>query len=488
MRVVCKIVILLLLTLDLVACTSVPKQSSINPHSLSTKSSENKDDLSAFDFQASKLPQGNIWDEFRRNLALPDGTRRPEVQSQIRWFQKHQGYLNRAISHGAPYIYFLYQETEQLHLPAELALIPLHESDYNPFCYSHAGANGLWQLMPGTASGFGLKINRWYDGRRDIVASTHAALKYITYLHYFFNNDWLLAIAAYNAGEGKVQAAIMHNERRNLPTDFWSLRLPHETHTYVPRLLALAAIFKDPDRYGIKLLPVNNAPYFAEVDVGKQIDIRQAAKFADVDVETMRMLNPGLRRSSSDPDGPYTLLVPADRVDSFKQKLSEPEENSEEATSELTTEKNSTIAEERIPGPKQVVYTVKTGDTLASVAKKYGVKAHQVAYWNQLNENATVTDSDELVIWLEHGKTAKHAVAKSSVYKVKPGDSLALIAKRFHISSKQLMSNNNLHSSRLKIGQKLRVPGSASHRTTAKKKSKHRSVHHKLSTRKHKHH
>jgi membrane-bound lytic murein transglycosylase D len=365
-----------------------------------------------FELPYVAVPDGNLWDDFQGSLGLAVDLDRPEIRSQIRWFQYHQEYLNRALARGTPYLYFMYQETQKLRLPAELTLVPLNESAYNPFLFSRAGATGLWQMMPGTGSGFGLKINWWYDGRRDVVASTQAALKYLTYLHYFFD-DWLLAIAAYDAGEGTVQAAILRNQRAHLPTDFWSLRLPKETRAYVPKLLALAAIFKDPEGYGVKLLPVNNAPYFEQVAVESQIDLAQAAKLAGVTTAVIQTLNPGCRRYALDPDGPLNLLVPAATADTFKQRLAElpvnervlakhhrPTSRELANSNELTAGvRNASVGEERIPGPKQVIHTVRAGETLHSVAKKYGVKAHEVAYWNQISTNDSVTANDELVIW-----------------------------------------------------------------------------------------
>ncbi|MCL5261530.1 MAG: LysM peptidoglycan-binding domain-containing protein [Gammaproteobacteria bacterium] len=530
-----KITFIIAILINLVACSTTSINAVYNSSSNSRYDQEN--DLPA-NYPTKSLPDGNLWSDLRGSFDLPVDTDSRAIQAQIRWFRAHQGYLNYVIERGAPYIYYILQETQRRHLPAELVLLPIIESAYNPFLYSKAGATGLWQMMPGTASGFGLKINWWYDGRRDIVASTNAALKYITYLHYFFNNDWLSAIAAYNAGEGKVQSAILHNQRNNLPTDFWSLPLPEETRAYVPKLLALAAIVKNPSRYGVNLIPVNNGQYLEEIDVGSQIDLNQAAKLAGVEVKTMRMLNPGFRRWASDPDGPYKLLVPKDNLDTFKKMLAEtpPEKRvswrkhmvgkKESLVSiakkyhidistlrkinelksnhvryqqellipaSLHIEENSDtdtakIAEERLPGPRQVVHTVKPGETVNSIAKEYNVKSNEVEYWNQLNETSDVVPDDELVIW-QTGAGGKKVAIKAFAYRVKPKDTIYSLAKRFHTKVGTIMVINGMQRKSLRVGQVLKIPGrskkySSHYRAKSKAHSKTKKYHQERSHKK----
>lgn len=264
--------------------------------------------------------QGNLWTNLRTELKMPAYTNRPEVQQQIRWYQKHQSYLAHAMVGSAPYIYYIYEQTKKHNLPSELALIPIIESEYNPYAKSHAGAMGLWQMMPGTARDFGLRRDWWYDGRKDVVASTNAALQYFSYLHSYFDN-WPLAIAAYDCGEGKVMQAMHYNKYRHAATDFWNLPLPTETRIYVPRLLALAAIVKNPARYHISLPPINNAPYVAQVNIGHPMDLNKAAKMAEVSPDTIRALNPGYEHGRIGPKGPYSLLIPKEKEEPFKLKL-----------------------------------------------------------------------------------------------------------------------------------------------------------------------
>lgn len=451
---------------------------------------------------------GNLWDDMQDNLQLPDASDQPRVQEQILWFQRHRGYLNKIIKQSAPYIYYIYQQTKIRNLPAELALVPIIESEYYPFAHSKVGAIGLWQMMPGTASGFGLKINWWYDGRRDLIASTKAALDYLAYLHDFFTNDWLLAIAAYDSGEGTVQKAVAYNKRHKRSTSFWSLHLPKETLVYVPKILALSAIIRDPYRYNINLMPINDAPYLEQIDVGSQIDLDQAAKLAGMKTKTLRFLNPGYRRWATDPDGPYTLLVPANKAAGFrqrldalpndqrvtwrvhyvtagetlgviahkyrinmtilkkvnhlktniirlKQKLYIPEHFHGKLKSTIIKQK-STIAEESLPGPQRVVHLVCNGDTLWTIADKYGVKVRELCFWNHLTSKTALTKNQKILIWAPpHKYTLRTHIF---YHKVKSGDSLFVIARHFNSTAKEIRRANHLRNNTIHVGQKLKIP------------------------------
>ena len=222
----------------------------------------------------------NLWDVLRDEFALPHYEKNYAVQAKIEWFMNNQDYLLRSASRAAPYLYYISQQVRKRHLPAELVLLPIIESGYNPFSVSNMGASGIWQLMPDTASGYGVKRDWWYDGRRDVIASTRAALNYLSYLQSFFEGNWLLAIAAYNTGEGNVLAAIKRNIRDGRDTDFWSLPVAQQTRDYVPSLLALAVIISHPEKYPVYFPPIQSAPYLAQVEVGTQINLKHAATLA----------------------------------------------------------------------------------------------------------------------------------------------------------------------------------------------------------------
>lgn len=419
------------------------------------------------------------------------------VQREIHWFRHRQEYIHELTRNANPYLYYVYQETKQRGLPAEIALLPMIESNYNPFLYSKRGATGLWQMMPGTASGFGIKINWWVDDRRNIIDSTKAALNYLTYLHDFFGN-WLLAIAAYDSGEGTVQAAIRYNLRHHRPTDFWSLPLPKETKEYVPKLLALAAIISHPKQYHLKLDKVADTPYFKPVDLHGQLAINQIAKYADSTPKEIRKLNPAFRRWATMPHVSYAILLPADKLALFQQhyydsqhhhvtwlhhKVQHGESMSliarhyhtsvsalyqvnnlktqtlqigqnlliprsmQHATLHRPSKAQSRIAEDSIPGPKRFVHIVKPRETLWTVAERYGIKPSEIRYWNKLAYRATLHVGQKLLIW-ERQSIFRH--------QVRPGESLWTIARQYHITISKLTSWNHLtEKSVLHVGQSL---------------------------------
>lgn len=262
-----------------------------------------------------------LWDHLRRQFRLQHYSYHPSVVKQIRWYQAHQNKLYEALNNSAPFLYLVSKEAEARNLPSELVLLPLMESSYDPFARSYRGASGLWQLMPATASGYGVKHNWWYDGRRDVKDSTTAALNYLSYLGNYFSGDWYLALAAYDAGEGSISRRIEYNASHGHRTSFWHLPLPAETQSYVPRLLALASIIEHPNQYGIQLPTVLNQPYLASVDVKKHIDLRQAARLANMRLAEFEALNPGFSHHKMDPTRTNHFLVPVDRLDDFKIKL-----------------------------------------------------------------------------------------------------------------------------------------------------------------------
>jgi len=260
------------------------------------------------------------------------------------------------------------QEIKKRGMPLELALLPMIESNYNPNQVSPAKAAGLWQLMPTTARGLGVLINWWYDGRRDIITSTHVALDYLQYLHDNFNS-WPLAFSAYNAGMGTVSKAIHYNKVRGRATNFWSLRLPQQTRSYVPKLIAIAIILSHPERYHIPVKKVFNRPYFTRVTVNFPISFYQLAKFAHTSIYNIRRLNPGFKRQKLSPRKSYNLLIPNSRIGHFKQNLT----NYLAKTTTLQRAKH--------------LYTVKNGDTLSTIAAKHKVTTASLRNNNHLNSD-----------------------------------------------------------------------------------------------------
>lgn len=274
----------------------------------------------AIENYASVLPAESktIWHSMRSDFTLDHQVHSARVQAEIKKLLADQNRLYNILKSASPYIYFIFNQTKVRGLPAELALIPVIESEFNPYDRSKKGATGLWQLMPQTAHELGVKVRSGYDGRRNVIDSTKAALAYFDDLGNYFNGNWLLAIAAYNCGQYRVQSA----ERRSGSHSFWNLRLPTETKYYVPRLLAVAAIVKNPEKYGIHLPPVSNEPYFAEVKVDKPVNLDQVAKSSGINPKTLDKLNPDYHRTSMvKKKGSYSLLVPVHHITAVKQKL-----------------------------------------------------------------------------------------------------------------------------------------------------------------------
>jgi len=252
----------------------------------------------------------DVWRRVAERCTLVKGQEANErIQRQREWLLGNRGFLRGASERASPYLHFIVERLDERRMPMELALLPMIESAYNPMANSSAAAAGLWQFIPSTGRDFNLHQSAAYDARRDVVASSKAAMDYLTRLHDQFDNDWLLALAAYNSGEGTVSRAIAANRRRGLPTDYWHLSLPRETQDYVPRLLALSLLVRDPDAYGVKLAPIANTPYFDVVELNRSVDLTQLAATAGVDEGQLLRLNSAFVRKKT-LDGPGRLLIP----------------------------------------------------------------------------------------------------------------------------------------------------------------------------------
>jgi membrane-bound lytic murein transglycosylase D len=267
----------------------------------------------------------DFWVALSQQFHLPSYTHELAVRAAIQRLQKAPDYFYELTRNASSSIYYVLEEAHKRGIPAEIALLPMVESDYNPTKTSPVGAKGLWQLMSGTASGFGIRTNSWYDGRRDVVASTHAALNYLQYLHDMFH-DWLLAVAAYNSGEGRVMNAIKRNQRLGKPTDFWSLKLPQETQQYVPKLLALAAILANPKAYGLTPNPVANKPFFTALSINGSVNLAKLAEDTHTPLKTLQWLNPAFKSTVVHPGKltkPYAVLIPTEQVNVLRQSLAQ---------------------------------------------------------------------------------------------------------------------------------------------------------------------
>ena len=438
----------------------------------------------------------------------------------IDWFKKNPDYLTRVTKRANPYLYLVTQEVEKAGLPIEIALLPIVESAYYPFSYSHGTASGLWQFIPSTGKLYGLKENWWYDGRRDVLTSTKAAVRYLKNLNKLFKGDYLLAIAAYNSGPGRVQKAIRKNKRLGKKTDFWHLDLPAETRGYVPRLLAVAQLIKHPDRYGQTITPVNNKPQLQAVKLDSQFDLATIAQWADITLDDVYTLNPGLRRWATPSNPPHVILLPIDKVKIFEKNLINHPKNtrarwlrhkvtSGESLSYLAQKFKTTLSQiksvnnmsdnlikvgeylivplaqrtdndyvlsederekRRLSAKKngvKVIHTVVKGDSLWKIAKQYNTQINSLVKWNHLEHNQPLQIGKKLVIWQVKSVNNKDLSKITSVgidinrkvtYRVKSGDNLSLIANKFKVRVSDLEKWNELGVKKpLQPGQKLKI-------------------------------
>lgn len=473
-----------------------------------------------------------IWDRMLSLYALPE-IENPRIDREINFYLRNPEYLSRVQQRAEPYLYFILNEIEAKNIPGELALLPAVESAFRADAQSPAQASGLWQFIPPTGRLYGLKQNRWYDGRRDVVESTQAATTFLKQLSEEFNNDWFLALASYNAGKGNIKNAIGRNLDRGHPTDFWSLDLNNETSAYVPRLLAIAKIFANPEKYNVNLRQFANQPYFELVDIQSQIDLGTAAALAQTPVDDFLKLNPGFNRKSTAPesDGPSRLLVPVDKAETFKEKLAELPEHDhikwehhtvgKQETLQAIAQKHRTTVDEivavnhlgdelvaqgkilLIPMPSQdnktdetevasnsseqnhsaataktstataskQTYTVKKGDTLWNVSQRFSVDKDDILSWNKLSSKAALKPGQKLTIKKSSGHITVASAApviKQFSYTVKAGDSLGQIAKKFRVDVTDLRKWNNVPKNRadLKPGSKLKVMVEHTHSAT----------------------
>lgn len=384
-------------------------------------------------------PDQGLWSQIRSGFKLDPEDERRSVRVWTQFYATHTNHLSASLKRARPFLWHVAQQVKKRDMPTEIALLPIVESGYNPKAKSYVGASGMWQFMPGTADHMSLPRDWWYDGRNDPIASTNAALNYLQTLNQRYDNNWLLALAAYNAGPGRVDAAIAKAESEDKPTDYWDLDLPEETSQYVPQLLALRRILKTPARFGVDWPSLANTPRTQVVKLPGQISMKIAARLLGISEQRLRKLNPGIRRWASDPSGHNELLVPADKASAFRHKLA------------------SIDASHLIDRHTHVVHR---GDTLNRLAKTYGVSVAALRQANGLHSDR-IRVSQSLTI--PHPGSHKSAPSSqpSQTYVVQSGDTLWHIAQRYRVSVASLKHANGSAVANLYPGQKLDIPGSA---------------------------
>jgi membrane-bound lytic murein transglycosylase D len=438
---------------------------------------------SAINTDSASIVNDDLWQRIKNGYAMPDSSS-ALISRHENWYSSRPDYMRRMVERSQKYLFHIVEEVEKRGMPTEIALLPMIESAYNPNAYSRSSASGIWQFIPSTGKNFGLKQNWWVDNRRNVTAATDAALTYLQKLHAMFG-AWDLALAAYNAGEGTVGRAIERNRRLGLPTDYESLNLPPETRNYVPKLQAIKNLMTNPNNYGLEIQSIANSAYFTGVKAPAQIDAHLAAKLAEISYEEFIALNPSYNRPVITKNGDqHELLLPISAVQTYKDNLAAYDK----------------------PLVSWQTYHAKRGERMDNIAKKFGIQVAQLRNVNDLPAQKKIKKSSTILVPNGHQTNFKPSDAKdaspieavndvntisntnteidvasaennhndiepaaqgSVTYKVKRGDRMQSIAKRYGVSVKQIMASNSLKSNRVKVGQLLTIETTVAKKSTS---------------------
>lgn len=394
----------------------------------------------------------SLWERIRTSYGMAD-LPSPLVQDWENWYASRPDYVARMVARAERYLYYIVEEVQKRGMPSEIALLPMIESAYNPTAYSTAHASGIWQFIPSTGKTYGLRQNWWQDERRDVLAATRAALDYLEKLYAMFGS-WELALASYNWGEGAVQRAIQRNEARGLGTDYLSLDMPAETRNYLPKLMAVKNIVSRPESFGLKLADMHNRPYFTVVQTERHIDVKVAAKLAEMPVEEFKALNPSHNRPVIRAESSQPILLPADKAPVFQANL--------EAHDKPLTSWQS--------------YTVGKEDRIERIAQRFGIALAQLKEVNSIparlrslvgltilvpsngeHAGGDVAEAGFATPMIAPVAVTAAAAAQAAKHIVRAGETLASIARRYRTSVGQLAARNGIRNGKILAGQSLHV-------------------------------
>ncbi|ALR14877.1 LysM peptidoglycan-binding domain-containing protein [Vibrio natriegens] len=454
----------------------------------------------------SPQEQEDVWQRIAMQLEM-DIPHNKKVDYYRTWYLKHPNHLKTVSQRAEPFLYMIAEQIEKRGLPMELALLPVVESSFDAFAYSHGSAAGLWQFVPGTGKMMGLEQNYWYDGRRDVAASTEAALDYLVQLNKQFDGNWEHAIAAYNSGGGRVSRAIRKNKSLGKPIDFFSLDLPKETSSYLPKLLALADVVANQDKYGLNIPAIPNKPVLALVDPKEQLDLAIAADYAGIGVKELQSYNPAYNQWSTSPNGPQKLLIPIEKKDAFLAQVAEnrgkgvkvarykvksgdslgvlarkygtttkvirranglssdnirigqhlliPTSTKDDSKYALSASNRLSKTQSTARGQLKLTHVVQSGESLWSIARDNNVSYKSLAKWNGMGPKDTLRKGQKIVIWK---KSADDSVIRTVFYNVRSGDTISGIASKFKVKSTDIVKWNSLQQKKyLQPGQKLKL-------------------------------
>jgi membrane-bound lytic murein transglycosylase D len=405
----------------------------------------------------------DLWLRIRRGFAMRD-LDSPLIARHEQWYSSRPDYMKRMTERSRRYLYYITEEVERRGMPSEIALLPMIESAFNPGAYSTSAASGIWQFIPSTGKSFGMQQNWWYDGRRDVVSATNGALDYLQKLHRQFG-DWELALAAYNCGEGAIARAQQRNRAKGLPVNYSSLSIPVETRNYVPKLLAIKNIIASPERFALALSPIENQAYFAALSTHEQMDVKMFAELADITIEEFVALNPAHNRPVILQAHNDLILLPINKVETF--------------LSNLEANKKPLLSWQS--------YQPKKGDRLTQLAPKLGLSVETLKSVNGLSIHSDVSNGQTLLVPLQSDEGTElttfdvhlspESQARELTHTVRRGETLASIAKRYHVKAANLQAWNG-HAKKIQVGQTLRIVQSThTHRHLAKHGNKsHRSA------------
>ncbi len=418
----------LLITL-LAACSSTSTNTDTNEKNSEIVGSDKSNDL---------------WDITRENFEFTDSYSEPRVLSEIKYYSSYPPHLLKVSAQATPFYHYILNEILDRGLPAEVAILPVIESLYDPTAYSTGKASGIWQFIPSTATYLGIEINDWYDGRRDVITSTQTALDYLESLNKRFDGDWMLTFAAYNGGGGTVSRAIRKNKEKGLPTDYWSLKLPKETTNYVPKILAISALIDNPEQYDLVLPSIANEAYFEEITINRPINLNKLASLSKVDQEDLTLLNAGFLKNITLLNGTHKLLVPIDKSEAIASNVE-------------TLEQGSPFELAR--------HKVRSGDVLGKIAAHYGSSVKMIKELNNMSSSRIRIGKTLLIPMLDASNSNTQLLASNSkkhkVYKINNGDTFWGLARRHNTSVTKLLTANGLSkNTTLRIGSSIKIPQS----------------------------
>jgi len=417
------------------------------------------------DFVPLSLLHESLWHRMQESFELSDISN-AEVDGQVRFLRSGLRSLRSNLIDASPYLFYIIEELERANMPVDLALLPLIESAFNPAARSDQSAVGIWQFIPSTATHYGLDVSGTNDQRKDIVASTDAAIRYLNDLYNSFDGDWLLALAAYNTGPGNLRRAIRKAKRAGIDPVFWNLNLPTETRNYVPRLIAATKMISHPHAYGLILPPLANQKQIDSVAIGRRISLQQVAEITKTPLKVLQSMNVGLKAGLTPSDGPHELTLPVESIQPLSGSAKSMKYNDRgsfviDAGPGMRANTHRTFSYKPFNTYRYETYTVKPGDNLWSIANKLDTPIETLKEWNHdLADKKNIRAGDKLHIASLEIESKTIGQAKLMQYRVMPGDTLLSIAQKFELSIADVKKWNEplWLTNHVQDGQLLRIP------------------------------